>query len=245
MRQAFPISFENGHHATVIEPGTLAALPVALQQIGLELPRRTLVLVGGAGKMAEADLRQLRPLFEEVLGPMIAAEQVAIVDGGTDVGVMRLAGDTRRKLQRAFDLIGIAAVGTVIVPGRASPSPDAAPLEPNHSHFILVPGSEWGVEAPWIARAASILAHNLPSATLLINGGEIAWQDVTESIKAARPVLVVAGSGRTADMLVDVLQGKRSDPRAKAVIATGLLHVLDPQGGTEALRQVVRRVLGL
>jgi len=245
MNRAFLIDFDNGHSAPAIEVGRSQELPAAVRQVGLQPPRRTLVLVGGAGKMSEADLGRMRPLFDDVLGPLAAARQIALIDGGTDAGVMRLAGEARMKAQPGFDLIGVAAVGTVVRPGRPAPGPDAAPLESRHSHFILVPGVEWGAEAPWIAHVASALALGLPSATILINGGAIAWHDVAESVKASRPVLVVAGSGRTADDLAGALRGERDDQRATALIATGLLRVLGPPGDAEAAQQVIREALVL
>ncbi len=144
MARVFPIRFENNHTATAIAVSTAPELPGALQQIGLTPPRRTLVLVGGAGKMAHADQDRLYQLFADVIAPLVATNQVVIVDGGTDAGVMRLAGEARISIQPRFDLLGVAAEGTVAVPERASPSPDAASLEPHHSHFVMVPGTEWG-----------------------------------------------------------------------------------------------------
>jgi hypothetical protein len=47
-------------------------------------------------------------------------------------------------------------------------------LQKDHTHFILTPGSDWGDEAPWLSRLASVLAGDAPSLTLLINGGAIA-----------------------------------------------------------------------
>ena len=46
-----------------------------------------------------------------------------------------------------------------------------------------------------------LLAGGAPSATVLVNGGEIARQDVAQSLAAGRPVVVVAGTGRLADEL--------------------------------------------
>lgn len=230
------ILFPNGNQAPVIEIATDTDLQSALHRLDLDLPRRTLVLVGGAGKMSGDDLARLRVLFDHVLGPLTAAYGMVVVDGGTDVGIMRLAGEARSRLTAKFDLIGVAATGTVIVPGRPEPSPEAASLEPHHSHFVLVPGSEWGDEALWIAQVASLMAADRPSVTVLINGGEIAWQDVAESTHRGRPVIVMAGSGRTADVLARATLGEKGDPRADRLIATGLIRAVDLAGG---LRQVV------
>lgn len=220
-------------------------LDAALKQIGLAPARRVLVLVGGAGKLAEADFQRLKPFFEDVLVPLATDEDMMVIDGGTDAGTMRLMGQARYRARASFNLIGVAAIGTVVLPHMRPSSPNVATLESNHSHFVLVPGNSWGAEAPWLVRVASALARDVPSATVLVNGGEIAWHDAQASVDAYRPLLVVAGSGRTADVVVRVQRGEADDPRAAALLASGLVQVLDPAVGPSAMRQVLNRVLGL
>ena len=106
---------------------------------------------------------------------MINRLGLVAIDGGTGSGVMRLFGEVRSDADLDFPLVGVAAVGTVTLPGSQLPQEDAAALDPDHSHFLLVPGDEWGAEAGWIARVATVLAGDAPSATVLINGGEIAY----------------------------------------------------------------------
>ena len=79
---------------------------------------------------------------------------------------------------------------------------DKVPLDPNHTHFVLVPGSKWGDESPWIAKLATVLSGGNPSLTILVNGGEISRLDVENSLVTDRPVLALKGSGRLADELV-------------------------------------------
>ena len=54
--------------------------------------------------------------------------------------------------------IGVAAEGTVLVPGAGTPSPDAVKLEPNHTLFLLVPGTRWGDEVQWMMDVAEVIA---------------------------------------------------------------------------------------
>ena len=129
------------------------------------------------------------------------------VDGGTLSEVMRLFGEAYSALAATFPLVGVAAVGTVQLPGEQPHQDDAAVLEPHHTHFVLVPGDDWGAESPWIARTATILAGDAPSITVLINGGQIAYSDVERSVQAGREVLVIDGSGRTADVIAAAVSG--------------------------------------
>jgi hypothetical protein len=71
-----------------------------------------------------------------------------------------------------------------------------------------------------------------------MNGGEITLDDVTRSVEAGRPVLVVDGSGRAADDLAAALAGGSSDERLTALAASGLLTVVpvdDPAALARAL----------
>ncbi|HEX6269774.1 MAG TPA: hypothetical protein VFZ43_06035, partial [Anaerolineales bacterium] len=74
-------------------------------------------------------------------------------------------------------------------------------LEPHYSHFILVPGSQFGDESPWIGDAATILSKGHRSVTILINGGEVSRKDIELSLKNGRPVIAVSRTGRLADEL--------------------------------------------
>jgi hypothetical protein len=72
-------------------------------------------------------------------------------------------------------------------------------LEPHYSHFILVPGNEFGDESQWIFDAATILSKENKSVTILINGGEISRKDIQLSIEKGRQVIVLSRTGRLAD----------------------------------------------
>ncbi|RZT18365.1 hypothetical protein EV589_2621 [Mycobacterium sp. BK558] len=214
-----------GSTAVAVEVENTNDLPCAVELLGLRPPLPTVVVVGGAGGLTEIELERLRPLFVEGIAPELQRHRAAVVDGGTLSGVMRLCGETRASLGASYPLVGVVAEGTVQLPDRPSP-PDGAPLEPRHSHFVVVPGDAWGAESPWIARTASVLAGPSPTVTILINGGKIAYDDVEFSVRAGRRVIALAGSGRTADALTNALAGARSEERASALTASGLIKAV-------------------
>jgi hypothetical protein len=206
---------------------TRDTLAVALEASGLPSPCPVLVVIGGAGRLDAAELRRLTPLFTDGLAPAIERVGAVAVDGGTDAGVMRLLGDAREASSATFPLLGVAAEGTVHLPGTASPRTDAANLEPHHTHFVLVPGDQWGDESSWITATASHLAGVAPSLTVLVNGGDIAYRDATFSLAVGRPLLVIRGSGRTADEIATAIRGEPSDPRAHQIVTSGLVTYVD------------------
>ena len=208
--------------------GDRTQLAPILTQMGLGTPRPTLVLIGGADYLNERRSAALKQLFAQVLAPLAQELGLYVVDGGTDAGVMRLMGQARQAIGGSFPLIGVAPNELVLMPGETSLNPDAAPLEIHHTHCLLVPGTEWGAESAWIAATASVLAGSQPSATVLVNGGNVAWKDALCSVEAGRPLWVMLGSGRTADQIAMALQGSRvKDDRAYTLLESGLLRAID------------------
>ena len=135
----------------------------------------------------------------EVLG-------AAVICGGTDIGVISAMGKARGRSGFQFPLIGIAPEGSVTWPegprnGNLVPTGgEREQLEPHHSHFILVPGDQFGDETKWISRAATMISTGRhKSVTVLVNGGKVSQMDVDEGLAANRPLLVLSGTGRLAD----------------------------------------------
>ena len=242
MPEPFRIDFSDGATATAVRVAALDKLPEALTALGLVPPRPVLVVVGGAGGLGDSDVERLRALFVEAIVPVISDQHAIGIDGGTLSGVMKLFGESRVAAEADFPLVGVVAEGTVRLPGSPE-SNDAADLDPRHSHFVIVPGTEWGDESPWIARVATVLAADAPSITVLINGGAIAMDDVERSMDAGREVVVIEGSGRAADELAAALTGLTTGTRAADVAGRFGIRSL-PVGDPAALARSLSEVFG-
>jgi hypothetical protein len=72
-------------------------------------------------------------------------------------------------------------------------------LDSNHTHFFLIPGSDWGDESSWIAKIATAVAGDEKSITILVNGGDISRTDVEYGLLENRPAFIMRGTGRLAD----------------------------------------------
>ena len=216
-------------------------MATGLSALGLPFARPVVVVVGGAGGLNTADYERLQAAFAMGIIPVLRERGAVAVDGGTDSGVMRLLGRNRGTQSGAFPLVGVVSEGTVSLPGLPSNS-DRARMEPHHTHFVIVPGDEWGSEVPWIAQAAAVLASGAPSVTVLINGGEIAYADVEQSVAYGRRVVVLAGSGRTADQFDAALRGAPADARARALVKSGLVTSV-PASDPSQLRKAIEFAL--
>lgn len=241
MEKPFRIDTSSGRTAPAILVQSPKDLSAALGELDLHSPRPTLVVIGGASKMSEADLRRVRSLFVKAIAPLVEELGAFVVDGGTDSGVMQIMGQARAQTAATFPLIGVTPVGKV-PQGDRIPSEEFTPLEPNHTHFVLIPGSNWGDESPWIVRVANLLASGAPSLTVLVNGGEISKKDVAENLKAHRPVLAIAGSGRLADQVAAALRGEETDDRVQELVASGTIQAVDMNESFEFLTRTMKEM---
>ncbi len=85
-----------------------------------------------------------------------------------------------------------------------------------------------------MARVASELSEGFGSLTFVVNGGEITWLDIANSVQQKRTVLAIAGTGRAADSLAAAVNGQTDDPRANSLVASGYIQSisLDDQRST-------------
>lgn len=236
------ITFPNQRTAAIAPITSDSDLPAILKTLELAPGQPVLVIIGGAKLLSKSDYAQIEHLFHTVLAPIAEKWRAAVVDGGTDAGVMQLMGQARHAINGTFPLVGVAPIERLILPDRPIRFSNAAPLEPNHTHFLLVPGVNWGDESVWLSTAATQLAAGAPSVTILINGGEITWEDALHNVRAGRPLITIAGSGRTADVLAAGFRGEPSDGRAEEILATGLVQVVDLAENSIALASMIETI---
>jgi hypothetical protein len=183
-------------------------------------------------------------LLIEALVESANASGAVVIDGGTDVGIMRLAGRARAQSQvPAPALIGVAVERLVTWP--SGPLGDGlSDLEPHHTHFVLVQGKEWGDESETLAAAAGLVAGPKPSVTVLVNGGDTSVTDAVHSVRDGRQVIVVQGTGRAADSLASVAEGRDAESGPMHELASsGMLRILNISVGPEAIAVEVKRLL--
>jgi predicted Rossmann-fold nucleotide-binding protein len=196
------IIFSKNNHSQCALPNDIEELEQALTQMGL-VGRPVIVLIGGHIFSEHANSTNQAI---EVIAKTAEALDAAVICGGTDIGVMAVVGKVHGRSGYQFPLIGIAPEGSVTWPegprvgNLVQTGGEREQLEPHHSHFILVPGSQFGAETKWISRAATMIASGRhKSVTVLANGGKVSQMDVEEGLVADRPLIVLSGTGRLAD----------------------------------------------
>jgi hypothetical protein len=122
-----------------------------------------------------------------------AAVPLAVVDGGTDAGVMAAMGSARAQWGSALPvLLGVASRGKVTWPH--GPADGQAALEPNHSHFILAEATEWGGETGLLIEVAARLARGRV-VMVVAGGGRTARCEVLAAVRQGWKVFVIGGTG--------------------------------------------------
>ena len=234
----------------LVEPTQEKHLAASLDAAGLRGARPVLVVVGGAAGLTGGAEVAARQVIEQVVMPVAVRSGAAMVDGGTDVGVMRLVGKAHAEAGARTPLVGVAVHRLIRVPGDGRTiDSDAAGAEPHHTHLVLVPGRAWGDESPWLSAVATHLSGGRGAVTLVMNGGPIALSDVRHSVSAGRPVLVAEGTGRVADLLTGAIRGDASvmtengDVSLRALVGSGLISVLRTDDPTIAQQEQLSLLL--
>jgi len=211
------ISLKHGRTAKAASIQNEADIPAALDELKIPHPSPVIVLVGGAGGMSWLEKFPTRKAVAIVAS---VAEQThsAVIDGGTQAGVMLEMGKQRKLKKYSFPLIG--TVHESLLSRRSSESI----LDPNHTHFILVPGNRWGDESGWISKIATAIAAGENSLTVLINGGEVSRQDIQYSHLEDRHTVIIRGTGRLADEITITAKGTAVDISRKSQEIAAFLH---------------------
>jgi len=188
------ISLKNDVTVRAINITDSKEIQEALTQLNIPHPKPVIVLVGGAGGIGWLDKFPMRKAIK-IIAKLAEETQSVVVDGGTQAGIMSEIGRQRKQNKFSFPLIGVVFDSLLM-----KKEPQSI-LDPNHTHFFLIPGDDWGDESAWISKIATQIAGDKKSITVLINGGQISRTDVGYSILEDRPTFVMRGTGRMADKI--------------------------------------------
>ena len=178
--------------ARAVNIADAAEIQPALDKLQIPHPNSVIVLVGGAGGIGWLDKFPMRKAVG-VVAQLAEETESVVIDGGTQAGIMTEIGKQRKRHGYSFPLIGVVFDSLIM---KEEP---ASILDPNHTHFFLIPGDNWGDESSWISKIATKITGNHKSITVLVNGGNISRQDVEYSLLENRPTFVIRGTGRLAD----------------------------------------------
>ena len=241
------ISFPNGNRALAVIPPHNSLASDLVRALGIQKHGSLIMIAGGAARMDERDHISLARLFSDGIAHIAATHRALVIDGGTQSGVMEIMGQGVAQQPHRPPLLGISPIENIIYPGKTLPraTTELTSLDPNHSHFVLVDSNEWGGETETMYALAEVYSQSCPSIAILVNGGAIAKNEVLYNVRQNRPIIVIEGSGRLADDIVEALHNTSmldSDLDLAEIIKKGKLHVFPITGSPEELEQFIQRL---
>jgi hypothetical protein len=111
----------------------------------------------GTAELSDDLKADLSRLLADGLARVAAEYAITLLTGGTDAGIFSLLGDGLAKWERKAPCIGVTPAAPVTWPGREKGD---TPLEPHHSHFVVVEGKEWGDETRTMYSVAQALGRD-------------------------------------------------------------------------------------
>ncbi len=167
--------------------------------------RGVVSLIGGASLISAEKAGSIDRRLQDIL--VIVQQKLngkfAVVDGGTDTGVMKSVGNAERRLNGMLTSIGVSPLGGM--------TNWFAPLNTQHDlSLVLNNCNDFGEETEFMMILISELINlmNRGSAfTILANGGKITVVEAFSNVREGRKVLVLSDSGRTCDLLETMLAG--------------------------------------
>ena len=235
------IHLPNDNIATAVLPDRAASPQELLDRLRIEPPRGVVILNGGTAQLAPPLETRLRLILADGMARVVAEEHLTVVTGGTDAGIFHLFGEGLARWGRTAPCIGVAVDALTIRPGH--PQGEAL-LEPHHSHFVLVEGRQWGDETKTMYALAAALAHDCPSLAVFAGGGEIALDEMRANITQGRTMLLLLGSGRNTDAVLDAVAGRSiADARLAGIARYPGIVPVPIEAGPAELRNVLGRLL--
>ena len=226
MLAAHSIVLAGGRSAIAVDAPADVSGEEAVAALALPRQHGAIVLNGGTTELPTDLAVTLRDTLGNGLARVAVEDRLTVVTGGTDAGIFSLFGQALGD-ERTAPCIGVVPAGRVIWPERASPADrgpedeELVPLEPHHSHFLLVAGDEWGAETEAMLSLVDALSADCGSLAVLAGGGA---GDLGLALDLGRRE---RGLGdRLADVLEHLAHGRGE---VVAGLAGALAQVVDPR----------------
>jgi len=262
------VSFQNDMNATVVLPTATAKVEDIISALSIPPYKAVILNLGGADSIDDALIPRLAQLFGRGIAKAAAEANAVVIDGGTQSGVIALMGEGVAGRGNKSTLVGIAPLSKVSYPETTSAT--GTRLEPNHSHFVLVEGNDWGNETAMMFQLVSALINNkvvvtsnepkpakpdapkavvkVPCLAVLVGGGSIAKNEVLRAVRQNIPLIVVEGSGKLADEIAVAWKNKQTlpdDPVMAEIIAEGDIQLHQVNNSVKGIERLIIRELGI
>ncbi|MCB9098238.1 MAG: DUF4231 domain-containing protein [Anaerolineales bacterium] len=236
------VTFANKNSALVLTPPPETAPADIAAALGLREPSMVLLLLGEAEGLDDITEAYLQQLFSRGIARTAAITETLILDGGRHSGLMAMIGKGVADRGRKSQLIGVAPARKVT---ESADGTDREPLDPNHSHFVLTDGNEWGDATETMIRLAGAWGPTVPVITILVNGSDETKTQVIEAVRCNWSIIVLKGSDGLADRLAELRQNRSTfilDPDLAEIVSDGNLSIFSLGSAISAFERLLEKL---
>ena len=244
------ITFPNGNEAQLITVSADAdPTQAVLKKLSLGSPEGLIIVSGDTINLDEPVQQRLTQLLSRGLAKMAINMNAVLMDNGKTSGLVTMMGQSVADRGYQSPLVGVASATQVNYPEQSETGAlheGATPLEPNHTHFVLVDAKNHYQEMDFKCRLGAAVASHHPTVTILINGGEESRAEVLRAVRLNWPLIVFSGSGQLADEIADLYQNPPNfipEPELAEIIAEGQIFIFPIDGEIEELERLIHRQL--
>ena len=264
------VSFSNKNVARIVIPSDSDSIETINESLAIPDYKSLILVLGGADSIGDNIKSSLTQLFDRGIAKAAIHADALVVDGGTMSGVMQLMGEGLAGRDTNIKLVGIAPESLVTYPTKnTNGTTSLVELEPNHSHFVLTPGPQWGDETTtfyrlvklWMypsnniplskkttAKKTGNTTEKIPCLALLTGGGATSKNEVLYAVRKNIPLIVIAGSGGLADEVAKAVAEKTTnpaDPQIAEIVADGDIQVFQLNNKVNGIERLIIRKLGV
>lgn len=240
------ITFPNQNSALLLTPPSEANAAEILAALNLESPSAVLLMLGETDGLDETTQAHLTQLFSRGIARAAASTKAVIIDGGCHSGIMALMGKGVADRGHKSALVGVAPAEKVMEPDTTTTTDNGCePLDPNHSHFVLSSGSQWGDETELMFKLVEELGQSVPVVVVLVNGQDRAKTQVTQGVRNNWPIIIIKGSGGLADEITNLRQVRPPfipDADLAEITVDGNLHVFPLDGSIGGFERLLEQL---
>lgn len=239
------ITFENNQTAQAILTSGNADAAEVTKALQLKGRHTVFLLLGGADGLAAELKPRLIQLFGRGIARAVIGVNAVVVDGGTKAGIMEMMGQGVADRGFKTPLIGVAPRSLVTYPGGNGAG--NVPLDPNHSHFVLIDGNSWGSETNTLFKLVNELKGKSPIVAMIVAGGAVTRNEALQSVRQNIPLIIVQGSGGVADEIASAWLARPAlpdDPVMAEIIADGNIELHPLTNSVRSAERLVVRALG-
>ena len=217
-------------------------------------PTALLVVLTGKGpalccKPGELDALKdpLADIVTNAIVPAAYANGAAVLDRGAAHPFPRAIAEVAARDSRGLRVVGVVPEDGVLLSGSAQPH--RAPLDPNHTDYVVGCDQKWGQELETLVALAAAAQRYVPVVTLVVGGDLTSDRAIKLLGLRGIPVVALKGTGGTADKLALAA----SDSSARKLVPASIRdlvtnHSMDVDvfdihgsGGSPALRRMLLR----